>query len=81
MPEHTDARSEHSPSHAIPPGLTAARESQASHDGAGVREASTLGRCDWTDAEGNARCNNFTEFQCQQAGGTWDPAKRCPDSA
>ena len=39
----------------------------------------TVGRCDWVDIEGNNRCNNFTEFQCQQAGGTFDADSRCDD--
>lgn len=36
-----------------------------------------IGKCEWTDADGNSRCNNFSEFQCQQAGGTWTAGQRC----
>jgi len=38
-----------------------------------------IGRCDWTDVNGQARCNNFSEFQCQQAGGQWTAGSNCPD--
>jgi len=40
----------------------------------------TFGRCDWTDLEGNKRCNSpWSEFQCQQAGGTFTPGGKCDD--
>jgi hypothetical protein len=40
--------------------------------------ADPLGRCDWTDINGQVRCNNFSEFQCQQAGGVWTANSSCP---
>jgi hypothetical protein len=39
-----------------------------------------LGRCDWTDINGQVRCNNFSEFQCQQADGIWTGNSVCPDN-
>ena len=39
-----------------------------------------FGRCDWTDVEGNARCNSpWSQFQCEQAGGTFTPDGKCDD--
>ena len=41
---------------------------------------STFGRCDWTDINGNERCNSpWSEFQCQQAGGTFTPDESCDE--
>jgi hypothetical protein len=37
------------------------------------------GSCNYTDANGNAVCNNFSEFQRQQVGGIWGGAgTSCP---
>jgi len=36
-----------------------------------------IGRCEWTDINGTARCNNFSEFQCQQVSGSWTAGERC----
>lgn len=42
-------------------------------------QATTFGSCKWTDINGNARCNSpWSEFQCQQAGGTWTAGGSCP---
>ena len=37
------------------------------------------GKCTWTDSNGVARCNDFSEFQCQQVSGQWDQNSRCDD--
>jgi hypothetical protein len=36
-----------------------------------------LGRCDFIDPDGNPQCRNFTDFQCSEVGGNWDPNQRC----
>jgi len=39
-----------------------------------------FGKCEWTDIEGNARCNSpWSQFQCEQAGGTFTPGGVCDD--
>jgi hypothetical protein len=39
-----------------------------------------LGKCEWTDTEGNARCNSpWSQFQCEQAGGTFTAGGACDD--
>jgi len=43
--------------------------------------ADVQGKCTWTDSNGQARCNNFSKFQCQQVSGTWDSNSRCDDNA
>jgi hypothetical protein len=35
------------------------------------------GKCTWKDSNGNDRCNNFSQFQCQQVSGQWDQNNRC----
>ncbi|MGB8582615.1 MAG: hypothetical protein WCD47_17480 [Candidatus Sulfotelmatobacter sp.] len=37
-----------------------------------------VGMCQWTDVNGDNRCNNFSQFQCQQVSGTWTAGQRCP---
>jgi hypothetical protein len=37
-----------------------------------------IGKCEWTDVNGDDHCNNFSQFQCQQVGGTWTAGQRCP---
>ena len=45
-------------------------------------DTSTFGRCDWTDLDGNSRCNSpWSEFQCQQAGGTFTADGSCDDDS
>jgi hypothetical protein len=39
------------------------------------------GKCTWTDSNGVDRCNNFSQFQCQQVSRTWDPNDSCEDTA
>jgi len=40
----------------------------------------TFGRCDWTDINGDERCNSpWSEFQRQQAGGVFTPDAKCDD--
>lgn len=47
---------------------------------ASIRDGDTFGRCDWVDINGNKRCNSpWSEFQCQQAGGTFTPSGKCDD--
>lgn len=37
-----------------------------------------FGCCTWTDVNGEARCNNnWSQFQCQQAGGEWTEGGQC----
>lgn len=48
-------------------------------EAANANNPDPIGRCDWTDVNGNARCNNFSQFQCQQAGGVWTANSTCPD--
>ena len=39
-----------------------------------------FGKCEWTDLDGNARCNSpWSQFQCEQAGGTFTPDAECED--
>jgi hypothetical protein len=45
---------------------------------ANANNSAPIGRCDWTDVNGQLRCNNFSEFQCQQAGGQWTQNSSCP---
>lgn len=40
----------------------------------------TFGMCEWTDLDGNARCNSpWSRFQCEQAAGTFTPGASCDD--
>ena len=42
--------------------------------------ADQFGSCDWTDINGEARCNSpWSEFQCQQVAGTFTPGGKCDD--
>ena len=36
-----------------------------------------LGRCEFIDPDGKPQCGNFTEHQCSEVGGNWDPNQRC----
>jgi hypothetical protein len=42
-------------------------------------DSDSFGMCEWTDIEGNPRCNSpWSQFQCEQAGGTFTPGATCP---
>jgi hypothetical protein len=46
---------------------------------AGRPDSDPFGMCEWTDIEGNPRCNSpWSQFQCEQAGGTFTPGASCP---
>ena len=47
---------------------------------AGTKDGTTpFGRCEWTDIDGNPRCNSpWSQFQCEQAAGTFTPGDSCP---
>lgn len=41
-------------------------------------EHATFGKCEWTDINGNSRCNSpWSEFQCEQVSGTFTPDGTC----
>jgi hypothetical protein len=43
-------------------------------------DEATFGKCEWTDINGDARCNSpWSEFQCQQVDGTFTPDASCED--
>ena len=43
-----------------------------------LNKTETFGKCEWTDTNGNPRCNSpWSEFQCQQVNGTWTAGKAC----
>jgi hypothetical protein len=38
----------------------------------------TFGKCEWTDVDGNQRCNSpWSAFQCQQVAGMFTPDGSC----
>src|SRR5262245_50080202 len=44
------------------------------------RAGNIIGKCTWIDSDGNQRCNDFSQFQCQQVNGSWDSTSRCDSS-
>lgn len=42
------------------------------------RTDAVFGKCEWTDLDGNRRCNSpWSQFQCEQAGGVFTPNGQC----
>ncbi len=45
------------------------------------RRGDPFGKCEWTDVEGNQRCNSpWSQFQCEQAGGVFTPDTECDEN-